>query len=130
MKTERPWYKGVHSQVLQDVLKRLDNGYKAFFRRVKEGTEAPGFPKFKKRGNGTVSPTRNIRSSHLTELSYPRSAQSKLSTIGKSLKQQKSKLSRYLKKVASGLPASPSCCRSTSSLSRACSILLESIWIE
>jgi putative transposase len=50
MKIDRPWYKGVHSQVLQDVLKRLDNGYKAFFRRVKEGTEAPGFPKFKKRG--------------------------------------------------------------------------------
>ena len=49
LKKERPWYKGVYSQVLQDVLKRLDKGYKAFFRRVKAG-ETPGFPKFKKRG--------------------------------------------------------------------------------
>jgi transposase len=53
MKIERPWYKGVYSQVLQDVLKRLDNSYKSFFRRVKEGTEDPGFPKFKKRGQWT-----------------------------------------------------------------------------
>ena len=41
--------KGVYSQVLQDVLRRLDNGYQAFFRRVKNG-ETPGFPKFKKHG--------------------------------------------------------------------------------
>lgn len=49
LKKERPWYKGVHSQVLQNTLRRLDNGYQAFFRRVKKG-ETPGFPKFKKRG--------------------------------------------------------------------------------
>ena len=49
LKKERPWYKGVYSQVLQDVLKRLDKGYLSFFRRVKAG-ENPGFPKFKKRG--------------------------------------------------------------------------------
>lgn len=53
LKKERPWFKSVHSQVLQDVLRRLDNAYKAFFRRVKEegfDKDAPGFPKFKKRG--------------------------------------------------------------------------------
>jgi len=49
LKDERPWFKAVHSQVLQDVLRRLDNGYQAFFRRIKNG-ETPGFPKFKKRG--------------------------------------------------------------------------------
>ena len=49
LKKEKPWFKSVHSQVLQDVLKRLDNAYKHFFRRVKTG-EVPGFPKFKKRG--------------------------------------------------------------------------------
>ena len=49
LKKERPWYKGVYSQVLQDVLKRLDEAYQGFFRRVKAG-ENPGFPKFKKRG--------------------------------------------------------------------------------
>ncbi|MFK5954728.1 MAG: transposase, partial [Desulfobacterium sp.] len=49
LKEERPWFKSVHSQVLQDVLRRLDNGYQAFFRRIKNG-ETPGFPRFKKRG--------------------------------------------------------------------------------
>ncbi|MBF0551192.1 MAG: transposase [Deltaproteobacteria bacterium] len=49
LKKERPWFKNVYSQVLQDVLKRLDKGFKAFFRRAKAG-ETPGFPKFKKRG--------------------------------------------------------------------------------
>jgi len=48
LKAERPWFKGVHSQVLQDVLKRLDLGFKSFFRRVKEGAGAAGFPKVKK----------------------------------------------------------------------------------
>jgi putative transposase len=35
----------VHSQVLQDVLKRLDKTFKAFFSRVKKGGKA-GFPRF------------------------------------------------------------------------------------
>ena len=49
LKIERPWFKGVYSQVLQDVLKRLDKSYQNFFRRVKAG-ETPGFPKFKSKG--------------------------------------------------------------------------------
>ena len=36
----------VHSQVLQDVLKRLDKAFQSFFRRVKQG-EKPGYPRFK-----------------------------------------------------------------------------------
>ena len=36
----------VFSQVLQDVLRRLDKSFKAFFRRVKNG-EKPGYPRFK-----------------------------------------------------------------------------------
>ena len=36
----------VHSQVLQDVLKRLDKSFQNFFRRVKRG-EKPGYPRFK-----------------------------------------------------------------------------------
>ena len=32
-----PALKQVHSQVLQDVLKRLDKAFQAFFRRVKQG---------------------------------------------------------------------------------------------
>jgi len=36
----------IHSQVLQDVLFRVDKAFKAFFRRVKAG-EKPGYPRFK-----------------------------------------------------------------------------------
>jgi len=43
-----PEYKEVGSQVLQDVIERLDKTYTAFFRRVKNG-ETPGFPRFKGR---------------------------------------------------------------------------------
>ena len=39
-------FKDVFSQVLQDVLRRLDKAFKAFFRRVKAG-EKPGYPRFK-----------------------------------------------------------------------------------
>ncbi len=42
-------FKGVFSQVLQDVLRRLDKSFKAFFRRVKAGEE-PGYPRFKGHG--------------------------------------------------------------------------------
>jgi putative transposase len=40
--------KSVHSQVLQDALKRLDRSFEAFFRRVKSG-EKPGYPRFRAR---------------------------------------------------------------------------------
>lgn len=50
LKKERPWFKSVYSQVLQDTLRRLDRAYQNFFRRIKEGREKAGFPKFKKRG--------------------------------------------------------------------------------
>ena len=46
IKEARPEYEGVYSQVLQDVLHRLDKAYQAFFRRVKNG-EVPGYPRFK-----------------------------------------------------------------------------------
>lgn len=46
IKGEIPAFKEVHSQVLQDVLKRLDRAFAAFFRRVKS-KEEPGFPRFK-----------------------------------------------------------------------------------
>jgi len=41
-----PEYKYIHSQVLQDVLKRVDKAFQNFFRRVKLG-EKPGYPRFK-----------------------------------------------------------------------------------
>jgi putative transposase len=45
IKDVRPEYRDVHSQVLQDVLTRLDRAFAAFFRRVKSG-EKPGHPRF------------------------------------------------------------------------------------
>jgi putative transposase len=39
----------VHSQVLQNVLRRVDRGFQTFFRRCKSG-EKPGYPRFKGRG--------------------------------------------------------------------------------
>jgi len=41
-----PELKNVHSQVLQQVVERLDIAYQAFFRRVNSGEKA-GFPRFK-----------------------------------------------------------------------------------
>jgi putative transposase len=46
LKREFPEFKQVGSQVLQDVIARLDKAYQGFFSRVKRG-ETPGFPRFK-----------------------------------------------------------------------------------
>jgi putative transposase len=48
IKQERQEYQDIHSQVLQDVLRRVDKAMKAFFRRCKAG-EKPGFPRFQSR---------------------------------------------------------------------------------
>lgn len=45
-KKHNPFLKGVHSQVLQDVLRRVDKTFKNFFRRVKQGGKV-GYPRFK-----------------------------------------------------------------------------------
>ena len=37
----------IHSQVLQNVLFRVDKAYKGFFRRIKENNKKAGFPRFK-----------------------------------------------------------------------------------
>jgi putative transposase len=74
IKAIRPELGMVHSQVLQDVLRRLDKAFDAFFRRVKSGEKA-GFPRFRAR-------------SRYNSLTYPqkgfslRSNKLKLSKIG------------------------------------------------
>jgi putative transposase len=45
LKAACPEYAEVHSQVLQDVLRRVDTTYQAFFRRVATGV-TPGYPRF------------------------------------------------------------------------------------
>jgi putative transposase len=47
LKAAYPEFKTVGSQVLQDVLERLDKAYKSFFRRVKQKGQKAGFPRFK-----------------------------------------------------------------------------------
>lgn len=46
IKAERPEVADVYSQVLQDVLHRVDKAFGAFFKRVRRGQRA-GFPRFK-----------------------------------------------------------------------------------
>ncbi len=64
LKADFPAYTEVHSQVLQDVLKRLERAFQAFFRRLK-AVKQPGYPRFQGRnrynsftypqyGNGVV----------------------------------------------------------------------------
>jgi len=45
-KKTNPFLKAVHSQVLQDALRRLDKTFTNFFRRIKKGEKA-GYPRFK-----------------------------------------------------------------------------------
>ena len=45
IKAIRPEYQDIHSQVLQDVLRRAKKAFDAFFRRCKNGVE-PGYPRF------------------------------------------------------------------------------------
>src|SRR5215204_4827509 len=49
IKIIRPELGTVHSQVLQDVLKRLDKAFDNFFRRVKAKQGKAGFPRFRSR---------------------------------------------------------------------------------
>ena len=45
-----PYLKDIHSQVLQDVLIRVDKAYKAFYRKLKEKKGKAGYPRFKAEG--------------------------------------------------------------------------------
>lgn len=49
IKEIREEYNDIHSQVLQDVLRRVQKAFDAFFRRVRNGEE-PGYPRFQGKG--------------------------------------------------------------------------------
>jgi putative transposase len=49
VKEVRPEYRDIHSQVLQDVLTRLDRAFQRFFARVKNSA-TPGYPRFQGAG--------------------------------------------------------------------------------
>jgi putative transposase len=46
-KESKPELRSVHSQVLQDVVLRVNLAFNAFFRRVQSGEGDPGYPRFK-----------------------------------------------------------------------------------
>src|ERR1019366_8233086 len=48
-KRSHPELREVHSQTLQDVVRRIDLAFQAFFRRVQSGDE-PGYPRLKGKG--------------------------------------------------------------------------------
>ncbi len=48
IKQDRPEYANIHSQVLQDVLRRVDKAFQGYFRRLKAG-QKPGYPRFQGR---------------------------------------------------------------------------------
>lgn len=48
IKDIREEYRDIHSQILQDVLRKVDRAFKAFFARAKRG-DTPGFPRCKGR---------------------------------------------------------------------------------
>ena len=50
IKELREEYQGIHSQVLQDVLRKVDKTFKAFFARCKRAA-TPGFPRYKGKGH-------------------------------------------------------------------------------
>src|SRR5215471_18346637 len=51
----------VPSQVLQDVVKRVDLAFEGFFRRLAEG-QKPGYPRFKSRGRLKMFPKKSCPS--------------------------------------------------------------------
>lgn len=55
LKKEYEWLKEVDSISLQQTLKDLDQAYQHFFRRIKQGGEKVGFPKFKSKKNNKQS---------------------------------------------------------------------------
>jgi len=66
-KKTHPELREVHSQTLQDVVKRVDLAFQAFFRRVKSG-ETPGYPRLKHDGYDSFTFTQGGYSVSQTEL--------------------------------------------------------------
>lgn len=62
-KSDYPWLYNYSKSIPQEALRNLDKAYQNFFRRVKNGEEEVGFPKFKsrKRGIGSFRLTGAIR---------------------------------------------------------------------
>ncbi len=51
MRVEFPWYSEVSSVITRNVIDDLDAAFTQFFRKVRQGSKNPGYPKPKKRGD-------------------------------------------------------------------------------
>jgi putative transposase len=49
LRVQFTWYAEVSSRVTRNAIDDLDNAFKHFFRRVKNGDKNPGYPRYKKR---------------------------------------------------------------------------------
>ena len=56
-----PWIRDYPYVLTESEFSHVDVAYQNFFRRVKQGAEKAGFPKFKKRGNGSFTLRGSIR---------------------------------------------------------------------
>ena len=64
IKNAFPEYRSVHSQVLQDVTRRLDRAYDNFFRRAKEKKNKAVSHASSQKTDTTPSPTRSLDSGY------------------------------------------------------------------
>jgi putative transposase len=85
IKDIREEYRDIHSQMLQDVLRKADKAFQAFFARCKRGG-TPGFPRFKGRNRFDSFTIRKVGIlSHMIIVSASRkSVVSSSSSTGKS----------------------------------------------
>ena len=87
VKLENPEFNDVHSQVLQDALKRVDNAFKLFFNRAKskdrKGKKA-GFPRHKSREryNSITYPQSGFKLIHKSKTNSSKKGILQLSKIG------------------------------------------------
>ena len=65
LKKEYEWLKEVDKFALTNSIYDLDNAYKNFFRRVKQGNEKVGFPKFKSKKNHYYSYKTNFTNNNI-----------------------------------------------------------------
>jgi putative transposase len=83
IKAAYPASQDIYSQVLQDVLRRLDKAFAAFFRRLKHG-EQPGYPRFQgsNRYDSFTYPQSGFALAHPCQSEQQRYAVLTLSKIG------------------------------------------------
>ena len=103
IKAVREDVRAVHSQVLQDVLRRIDKAFQAFFLRCKRGRVA-GFLAFVPRAVTTPSPIRRPGSNSVAACRFRRLATSRLSFTA--LSKARSERSPSSVSTACGMPVS------------------------